>query len=169
MPTAAVCAIGWDNDARFIIDADACPVKQRPERVATASQGTECMWCPNAGWRPSQNPLVRNGDCPRRPPTIADIWIADRAPWRCGGHGRYPPSGALAAKRATACLKTHGESARPGQYAVTYWQRRGSEMTEPARAHDSVPSGQVGKGFTKCDRSQFSGKTLERELRAAQR
>ena len=59
------------------IDADACPVKDEAERVATRRQLKLFMVC-NGGLRPSPNPLVEmvfvaDG------PDVADMWIAPGA------------------------------------------------------------------------------------------
>ena len=58
------------------IDADACPVKDEAERVATRHQLTMYV-VSNGGLRPSQNPLVETVIVDSGA-DVADMWIADR-------------------------------------------------------------------------------------------
>ena len=59
------------------IDADACPVKEEAERVATRHR-VRMFVVSNGGLRPSRNPLVETVIVPDGP-DVADMWIADRA------------------------------------------------------------------------------------------
>ena len=59
------------------VDADACPVKQEAERVATRL-GVPVAFVSNGGLRPSQNPLVRMVYVAEGPDE-ADKHIAERA------------------------------------------------------------------------------------------
>ena len=57
------------------IDADACPVKDEAERVATRHQ-CRMVLVSNGGIRPSQNPLVESVYVASGPDE-ADKWIAE--------------------------------------------------------------------------------------------
>ncbi|MEO8530620.1 MAG: DUF188 domain-containing protein, partial [Deltaproteobacteria bacterium] len=59
------------------VDADACPVKDEVERVATRLKVNVKM-VSNGGLRLSQNPFVEMVTVPDGP-DVADMWIADRA------------------------------------------------------------------------------------------
>ena len=59
------------------VDADACPVKDEAERVASRHRVT-MMLVSNGGIRPSRNPLVQIVVVPDGPDE-ADKWIAERA------------------------------------------------------------------------------------------
>ena len=59
------------------VDADACPVKDEAERVASR-HGMRLALVSNGGLRPSRNPLVETVIVPEGP-DVADIWIAERA------------------------------------------------------------------------------------------
>ncbi|MFP5508847.1 MAG: DUF188 domain-containing protein, partial [Alphaproteobacteria bacterium] len=59
------------------IDADACPVKEEAERVATR-HGVSMKLVSNGGLRLSRNPLVEVVIVDAGP-DVADMWIADRA------------------------------------------------------------------------------------------
>src|SRR5271155_2755299 len=62
---------------QIYVDADACPVKEEVERVATR-HGLTVHIVSNGGIRPSRNPLVQTVIVPEGP-DIADDWIAERA------------------------------------------------------------------------------------------
>ena len=59
------------------IDADACPVKNEAERVATR-HNLRMFVVSNGGLRPSANPLIETVIVADGP-DIADMWIAERA------------------------------------------------------------------------------------------
>ena len=144
------------------IDADACPVKEEAERVATRHK------CPmfvvsNGGLRPSQNPLVENIIVDAGP-DVADMWIADRC-----GPGDVVVTGdiPLAAKCVEAgarVLKHNGEALTAANIGNVLATR---DLMTDLRAADPFRQG-GGKGFTKADRSRFLD-ALEREIRAALR
>lgn len=144
----------------LFIDADACPVKEEAERVATRHK-VPMKVVSNGGLRPSRNPLVEHVIVPEGP-DVADMWIADR----CGAGdvvitGDIP----LAAKCVAAgarVLKHNGEAltqANVGQALAT------RDLMADLRAADPFRQG-GGRGFTKADRSRFLD-ALEREMRAA--
>lgn len=144
----------------LFIDADACPVKEEAERVATRHK-VPMKVVSNGGLRPSRNPLVEHVIVPEGP-DVADMWIADR----CGA-GDVVVTGdiPLAAKCVAAgarVLKHNGEAlsqANVGQALAT------RDLMADLRAADPFRQG-GGRGFTKADRSRFLD-ALEREMRAA--
>lgn len=144
------------------VDADACPVKEEAERVATR-HGLELCIVSNGGLRPSQNPLVRTVIVDAGP-DIADMWIADRA-----GPGDVVITGdiPLAAKCVAAgarVLKHNGEALTQANIGNVLATR---DLMTDLRAADPFRQG-GGKGFTKADRSRFL-EVLDREIRAARK
>jgi uncharacterized protein len=144
------------------IDADACPVKEEAERVATR-HGIAMKLVSNGGLRLSRNPLVEVVIVDAGP-DIADMWIADRA-----GPGDVVVTGdiPLAAKCVAAgarVLKHNGEALTQTNIGNVLATR---DLMADLRAADPFRQG-GGKGFTKSDRSRFL-EALDRELRAALR
>ena len=144
------------------VDADACPVKDEAERVATRHR-LELVIVSNGGLRPSQNPLVRTVIVDAGP-DVADMWIADRA-----GPGDVVITGdiPLAAKCVAAgarVLKHNGEALTQANIGNVLATR---DLMTDLRAADPFRQG-GGKGFTKADRSRFL-EALDREIRAALR
>ena len=142
------------------IDADACPVKDEAERVATRNK-TKMFVVSNGGLRPSRNPLVEmvfvsDG------PDVADMWIADRA--RRGDvvvTGDIP----LAAKcieNGARVIKHNGEVFTPANIGNILATR---DLMQDLRSADPFRQG-GGRPFSKADRSRFLS-TLETELRKA--
>ncbi|KIN63080.1 UPF0178 domain containing protein [Sulfitobacter noctilucicola] len=144
------------------IDADACPVKEEAERVATRHK-IKMFVVSNGGLRPSQNPFVETVIVADGP-DVADMWIADR----CGA-GDVVVTGdiPLAAKCVEAgarVLKHSGEALTAANIGNVLATR---DLMADLRAADPFRQG-GGKSFTKADRSRFL-EALERELRAAAR
>ena len=144
------------------IDADACPVKEEVERVASRHKIKVFMVC-NGGLRPSQNPLVEIIFVPDGP-DVADMWIAERA-----GRGDVVVTGdiPLAAKCIEAgarVLKHNGEVITPANIGNILATR---DLMTDLRAADPFRQG-GGKGFTKADRSRFLS-ALDTELNKAAR
>jgi len=142
------------------VDADACPVKDEAERVATRHK-LELVIVSNGGLRPSQNPLVRTVIVDAGP-DVADMWIADRA-----GRGDIVITGdiPLAAKcvaTGARVLKHNGEALTQANIGNVLATR---DLMTDLRAADPFRQG-GGKGFTKADRSRFL-EALDREIRAA--
>ncbi|MGY9047995.1 hypothetical protein P775_03105 [Puniceibacterium antarcticum] len=147
---------------KLYIDADACPVKDEAERVATRHKVTMYLVC-NGGLRPSRNPLVELVMVPDGP-DVADMWIAERA-----GVGDVVVTGdiPLAAKCVAAgarVLRHNGEALSEANIGQQLAMR---DLMTDLRAADPFRQG-GGKGFTKADRSRFLD-ALERELRGALR
>jgi hypothetical protein len=144
------------------IDADACPVKEEAERVATRHR-IKMYVVSNGGLRPSQNPFVETVIVADGP-DIADMWIADRA-----GRGDVVVTGdiPLAAKCVAAgarVIKHNGEALTQANIGNVLATR---DLMTDLRSADPFRQG-GGKGFTKADRSRFL-EALEREIRAAAR
>ncbi|MDG1354307.1 MAG: YaiI/YqxD family protein [Sulfitobacter sp.] len=142
------------------IDADACPVKEEAERVATRHK-IKMLVVSNGGLRPSQNPYVETVIVPDGP-DVADMWIADRA-----GRGDVVVTGdiPLAAKCVEAgarVIKHNGEALTQANIGNVLATR---DLMTDLRAADPFRQGS-GKSFTKADRSRFL-EALEREIRAA--
>lgn len=144
----------------LFIDADACPVKEEAERVATR-HGIAMKLVSNGGLRLSRNPLVEVVIVDAGP-DVADMWIADRA-----GPGDVVVTGdiPLAAKCVAAgarVLKHNGEALTQANIGNVLATR---DLMTDLRAADPFRQG-GGKGFGKADRSRFLD-ALERALRAA--
>ena len=142
------------------VDADACPVKEEAERVATR-HGLRIAFVSNGGLRPSRNPLVDMVIVPDGP-DVADMWIADRA-----GPGDVVVTGdiPLAARCVAAGARVLNHN---GDQITEANEREELDMRNlmaALRAADPFRQG-GGRGFTKADRSRFLD-ALERAVRAA--
>jgi uncharacterized protein YaiI (UPF0178 family) len=142
------------------IDADACPVKEEAERVATRLQ-VRMVLVSNGGIRPSANPLVESVFVAQGPDE-ADKWIADNA-----GPGDVVVTGdiPLAARCVEAgarVLKHNGEELTRANIGMVLATR---DLMADLRAADPFRQG-GGKMFGKADRSRFLD-VLDRVLRAA--
>lgn len=140
------------------VDADACPVKQEAEKVATRHK-VKMFVVSNGGLRPSQNPFVETVIVPDGP-DVADKWIADR----CGSGDIVVtsdiPLAARCIEAGAQVLKHNGEpltSANIGNVLAT------RDLMADLRAADPFRQG-GGKTFGKSDRTRFLN-TLERLLR----
>ena len=143
------------------IDADACPVNEEAERVATRHR-LKMFVVSNGGLRPSRNPLVENVIVDQGA-DVADMWIADRC-----GPGDVVVTGdiPLAAKCIEAgaqVLRHNGERFTQANIGQQLAMR---DLMADLRAANPLGAGGSGKGFTKSDRSRFLD-SLEREIRAA--
>ncbi len=142
------------------IDADACPVKDEAERVATRLR-VRMVLVSNGGIRPSANPLVESVFVAQGPDE-ADKWIADNA-----GAGDVVVTGdiPLAARCVEAgarVLKHNGEELTRANIGMVLATR---DLMADLRAADPFRQG-GGKMFGKADRSRFLD-VLDRVLRAA--
>jgi uncharacterized protein YaiI (UPF0178 family) len=145
---------------RLFIDADACPVKDEAERVATR-HGIEMLVVSNGGIRPSANPLVRSVFVPEGP-DAADKWIAAEA-----GPGDVVVTGdiPLAAKCVAAgarVLRHNGDELTAANIGMVLATR---DLMADLRAADPFRAG-GGRPFSRADRSRFL-EALERVVRAA--
>ena len=147
---------------RLFVDADACPVKDEAERVATRHK-VEMFLVSNGGLRPSRNPLVEVVVVPDGP-DVADMWIAERA-----GRGDVVvtsdiPLAARCVEAGARVLKPNGETLGAASVGQALAMR---DLMTDLRAADPFRQG-GGKAFSKADRSRFLD-ALEREMRAAAR
>jgi uncharacterized protein YaiI (UPF0178 family) len=144
------------------VDADACPVKEEAERVATRHK-TPMFVVSNGGLRPSQNPLVETVIVPDGP-DIADIWIADRVTTGDVVITGDIPLAAKCIEAGALVLKHNGElltQANIGNVLAT------RDLMADMRAADPFRQG-GGRPFSKSDRSRFLD-SLERLVRQAAR
>ncbi len=142
------------------IDADACPVKEEAERVATRLR-VKMVLVSNGGIRPSSNPLVESVFVAQGPDE-ADKWIAEAC-----GPGDVVVTGdiPLAARCVEAgarVLKHNGEELNRANIGMVLATR---DLMADLRAADPFRQG-GGKLFGKADRSRFLD-VLDRVLRAA--
>ncbi|MCJ7871390.1 YaiI/YqxD family protein [Phaeobacter sp. J2-8] len=142
------------------IDADACPVKDEAEKVATRHK-LQMYLVANGGLRPSRNPfvelvIVADG------PDVADMWIADRA-----GPGDVVVTGdiPLAAKCVASGAQVLRHSGEAFTEANIGQQLAMRDLMSDLRAADPFRQG-GGKPFSKSDRSRFLD-ALERAVRTA--
>ncbi|MCA0940405.1 YaiI/YqxD family protein [Salipiger pacificus] len=143
------------------IDADACPVKEEAERVATRHR-LRMVLVSNGGLRPSRNPLVEVVTVAAGPDE-ADMWIAERA-----GKGDVVvtsdiPLAARCIEGGARVLRPDGEIFTPGNIGAQLAMR---DLMQDIRASDPFYQSGKGRSFTKNDRSRFLN-ALEREVRAA--
>lgn len=142
------------------VDADACPVKDEVERVATR-HGLPVILVANGGLRPSRNPLVSLRVVPEGADE-ADKWIAEQA-----GLGDLVvtadiPLAARCVEGGAQVLKPNGEAltgANVGQALAT------RDLMSDLRAADPFRQG-GGKPFSRADRSRFLD-AMERAVRQA--
>ena len=142
------------------VDADACPVKDEVERVATRHRLGVAM-VSNGGLRPSRNSLIEMVIVPDGPDE-ADKWLADRA-----SNGDVVTTGdiPLAAKCVAAgalVLKHNGEALTERNVGQALATR---DLMADLRAADPFRQG-GGRAFTKSDRSRFLN-ALEQAVRQA--
>ncbi|NDV54004.1 MULTISPECIES: YaiI/YqxD family protein [Roseobacteraceae] len=143
------------------IDADACPVKEEAERVASRHR-LRMVLVSNGGLRPSRNPLVEVVTVAAGPDE-ADMWIAERA-----GKGDVVvtsdiPLAARCIEGGARVLRPDGEIFTPGNIGAQLAMR---DLMQDIRASDPFYQSGKGRSFTKNDRSRFLN-ALEREVRAA--
>ncbi len=143
----------------IFIDADACPVKDEAERVATRHQ-VRMVLVSNGGIRPSANPLVESVYVTSGPDE-ADKWIAAAC-----GVGDVVVTGdiPLAAKCVAAgarVVKHNGEVLGAANIGMALATR---DLMQDLRSADPFRQG-GGKMFSKADRSRFAD-ILDREVRA---
>lgn len=140
------------------IDADACPVKDEAERVATR-QRIRMVLVSNGGIRPSANPLVESVYVTQGPDE-ADKYIAAA----CGpGDVVVTTDIPLAAKCVAAgarVVKPNGEVLTGANIGMALATR---DLMQDLRSADPFRQG-GGKVFSRADRSRFLD-SLDRALR----
>lgn len=144
------------------VDADACPVKEEAERVATRHR-VRMVLVSNGGIRPSQNPLVESVYVSAGPDE-ADKHIAGS----CGpGDVVITTDIPLAAKCVEAgarVVKPNGEVLHGANIGMALATR---DLMQDLRSADPFRQG-GGRPFSKADRSRFLD-VLEREVVAGKR
>ena len=144
------------------VDADACPVKDEAERVATRLR-VPLAFVSNGGLRPSQNPLVQMVYVAAGPDE-ADKHIAERA-----GKGDVVitndiPLAAKCVEAGARVLRPDGEALTPANIGNVLATR---DLMADLRSADPFRQG-GGRPFTKADRARFL-EALDRTARAAMR
>lgn len=142
------------------IDADACPVKDEAERVATRHR-VQMHLVSNGGLRPSRNPFVSVVVVPDGP-DVADMWIAERA-----GKGDVVvtsdmPLAARCVENGAQVLRHDGSALDARNIGQQLAMR---DLMSDLRAADPFRQG-GGRAFSKSDRSNFLN-ALENALRKA--
>lgn len=146
--------------ARLFVDADACPVKEECERVATR-HGVRMLVVSNGGIRPSANPLVESVFVAAGPDE-ADKWIADQAgPGDVVVTGDIPLAARVIAGGAVV-VKHNGEVLTDRNIGNVLATR---DLMADLRSADPFRQG-GGRPFSKSDRSRFL-EALERVMRGA--
>ena len=144
------------------VDADACPVKDEAERVATRHK-VPLKLVANGGLRMSRNPLVEVVIVPEGP-DVADMWIADRATRGDVVVTSDMPLAARCVENGARVLRQNGEALTPANIGAQLATR---DLMADLRAADPFRQG-GGRAFSKADRARFLD-ALEREMRAALR
>lgn len=144
------------------IDADACPVKEEAERVATRLS-VRMLVVSNGGIRPSRNPLVESVFVAAGPDE-ADKWIAEHAgPGDVVVTGDIPLAAKCVAKGARV-VKHDGTELTTANIGQVLAMR---DLMQDLRSADPFRQG-GGRPFSKADRSRFLD-VLDRVMRAAGR
>lgn len=140
------------------IDADACPVKEEAERVATRYGVPMVLVC-NGGLRPSRNPLVSLVVVDEGP-DAADKWIADN----CSPGDLVVTSDLPLADR---CIKAGARVLQHNGEALTATnigpRLATRDLMQDIRAANPFHQG-GGAAFSKADRSRFL-QAVDQELR----
>ena len=142
------------------VDADACPVKDEAERVATRHR-VPLHLVSNGGLRPSRNPLVEVVVVAEGP-DVADMWIADRATKGDVVVTNDMPLAAKCVANGALVLRPDGSTLTEANVGQALAMR---DLMADLRAADPFRQG-GGRAFSKADRSRFLD-TLERLLRQA--
>ena len=147
---------------KIYVDADACPVKQEAEKVATRHK-IPCLLVCNGGLLPSPNPFVELVIVPDGP-DVADMWIAERAGLGDVVVTNDIPLAARSVEAGAKVLKHNGEALTTANIGNVLATR---DLMADLRAADPFRQG-GGKAFSKADRSRFLD-GLERAVQAAKR
>ena len=133
---------------KIYVDADACPVKNEVERVATRHNLETYMVC-DGGIRPSLNPLIQLVVV-NQGADAADDWIADHigSPDICITNDI--PLAARCLKKEAFALKSNGKSYTNDNIGMALATR---EIMERIRESGEITGGPPA--FSKADRSKF--------------
>jgi len=143
------------------VDADACPVKEEIERVATR-HGLAVYIVSNGGIRPSRNPMVQTVIVAEGA-DAADDWIAERADTGDIVVTADIPLASRALKKGAAVLGPTGKAFSEDSIGLALGMRDLNKHLREATGKQTYNA-----GFTKEDRSRFLG-SLENAIQAARR
>lgn len=145
------------------VDADACPVREEAERVATR-HGLKTYIVSNGGLRLSRNPLVETVIVDQGA-DVADMWIAEK----CGPGDVVVtsdvPLAARCVESGARVLRHNGEVFTSANIGAQLAMR---DLMIDIRSANPLSQGGGGKPFSKADKSRFLN-ALEREIRSAQK
>jgi uncharacterized protein len=145
----------------IFVDADACPVKEEIERVATR-HGLTVYIVSNGGIRPSRNPLVQTVVVAEGA-DAADDWIAERAETGDIVITADIPLASRSLKKGAAVLGPTGKAFTEVSIGMALGMRDLNKHLREATGKQTYNA-----GFTKDDRSRFLG-SLENAIQAARR
>ena len=143
------------------VDADACPVKDEVERVATR-HGLKTYMVSDGGLRPRQNPLIEMVVVSQGA-DAADDWIADHIQNADICVTNDIPLAARCIEKGALALRHNGDIFTEAGIGMALATR---ELMQELREAGTVSGGP--RPFRKTDRSQFLNK-LETTIQAAKR
>ena len=146
---------------QIFVDADACPVKQEIERVATR-HGLTVYMVSNGGIRPSAHPRFRHVTVAEGA-DAADTWIAERIAMFDIAITADVPLASLCLKKNASVIGPSGRLFTPESIGMALGMRELNRHLREATGEQTLHS-----GFTKQDRSRFLG-ALENEIQAIKR
>jgi uncharacterized protein len=146
---------------QIYVDADACPVKEEIERVATR-HGLTVYIVSNGGIRPSRNPLIQTVIVPEGP-DAADDWIAERAAAHDIVVTADIPLAARCLRRGASVLGPTGKPFTEDSIGLAVGLR---DLNKHLREVSGLPT--YNAPFEKNDRSRFLA-ALENAVQAARR
>ena len=136
------------NNPTIYVDADACPVKDEVERVATRHQLPVIM-VSDGGIRPRQNPLISLQIVPPGP-DAADNWIADTIQAADICVTNDIPLAARCLEVNALAIKPNGERFTKNAIGMALANR---ELMQNLRETGEITGGP--RPFSKADRSEF--------------
>ncbi|MGY9018271.1 MAG: YaiI/YqxD family protein [Alphaproteobacteria bacterium] len=143
------------------IDADACPVKDEVERVATRHQLKTWLVC-DGGLRPSQNPLLQL-IVVTQGADAADDWIAEHIRQADICVTNDIPLAGRCLKQGAFAIKPNGETYTDDSIGMALATR---EILQGLRDTGEITGGP--RPFSKADRSKFLDR-MEVTVQAAKR
>jgi uncharacterized protein YaiI (UPF0178 family) len=143
------------------IDADACPVKDEVERVATRHQLKTWLVC-DGGLRPSQNPLLQL-IVVTQGADAADDWIAEHIGQADICVTNDIPLAGRCLKQGAFAIKPNGETYTDDSIGMALATR---EILQGLRDTGEITGGP--RPFSKADRSKFLDR-MEVTVQAAKR
>lgn len=146
---------------QLFVDADACPVKNEVERVASRHQLTAHI-VSNGGIRPSRNPFLQTVIVPNRP-DAADDWIAEHAAQGDIVVTADIPLAALCLKKGASVLGPNGRPFSEESIGLALGLR---DLNRHLREASGAQT--LNAQFTGADRSRFLG-ALENLVQSAKR